>query len=41
VLLAEGDDYLATLVDIFEKRAAAARAATRTASRTTGKRKGR
>jgi len=27
VLLAEGDDYLATLIDIYEKRAAAARMA--------------
>jgi hypothetical protein len=27
VLLDEGDDYLATLIDIFEKRAAAARMA--------------
>jgi hypothetical protein len=41
VLLAEGDDYLATLVDIFEQRAAAARAATRTAKQTGRRRKGR
>jgi hypothetical protein len=27
VLLEEGDDYLATLIDIFEKRAAATRSA--------------
>jgi hypothetical protein len=40
VLLAEGDDYLATLVDIFDKRAAASRAAARTAQTGT-RRKGR
>ena len=41
MLLAEGDDYLATLVDIFERRAAAAPARARTAQQTGTRRKGR